>query len=460
MPDFVDYLKLIAGEGGVITAAAERTPYERDWRGLVQNPSLAVALPQNTIQVVEIVKLCAAHKIAIVPQGGNTGLVAGAVPVPDRAQIILGFSRMNRIKNIDNKGNYIIVEAGVTLAAVQEAAISVNRLFPVSFAAQGSAHIGGVVSTNAGGMQVLAYGNMRAQVLGLEVVLADGRIWSGLSPLHKDNTGYDLKQMFIGAEGTLGLITAACLRLHPAPQTQAMALVGVADAQAAISLYQATREIFANTLTLFEFMEEAALGLAGKPPFAAPAYVLLEISASAAAAQMEDFLAPTQQNGLVLDAAIAASLAARQKLMALRENIPAGELAAGGALKHDIAVPLGQVAPMVAAAHTALAQAHPDCRLNIFGHLGDGNLHINIRPAAGQSLADLAPRQAAMTRMIEDLALRYGGSFSAEHGIGQLRLASMAAHKSPQALSMMRAVKQALDPDGIFNPGKLLPSAC
>lgn len=459
--DFCGALQTLLGETGVLTGPAGRAPFERDWRGLVQNPAVAVAFPKTTQQVSDIVKLCVEHGVAIVPQGGNTGLVAGAVPIAGRPQLILSFNRMNAIRSIDLAADSIVAEAGMPLAKLQEAAAEVDRLFPVSFAADGTAQIGGVISTNAGGVQVLSYGNMRAQVLGLEAVLNDGAIWHGLNALPKDNTGYDLKQLFIGAEGTLGLITAACLRLHPAPRAQAMALVGVSTPAEAMALFQSMRRSAGPALTLCEFMTAEALALGGTPPFRAPAYLLLEISALEDDAEpqtlIERVLETALADGTALDAVVVQSLREREALLALREAIPEGELEAGGAVKHDISVPLSRMAEMVAETESFIAQNHPGCRLNIFGHLGDGNLHINIRPPEGKTLADLAAQKTAITTGIETLAVGLGGSFSAEHGIGQFRLAGMAAHKSPEALALMRRLKQAFDPAGLFNPGKTLP---
>jgi FAD/FMN-containing dehydrogenase len=459
--DFCDALKALLGEHGVLTEPADRAPFERDWRGLSQYPALAVAFPKTAQQVSDIVNLCTEHRVAIVPQGGNTGLVAGAVPVAHKAQLIVSFNRMNQIRAIDLAANFIIAEAGVPLASVQKAAADADRLFPMSFAADGTAQVGGVISTNAGGVQVLSYGNMRAQVLGLEVVLADGSIWNGLNALPKDNTGYDLKQVFIGAEGTLGLITAACLRLHPAPRARATALVGTKSAAQATQLFQAVRRVAGPALTLCEFMAAEALALGGTAPFDAPAYLLLEISALEDDAEpqvlIERVLEVALDDGTALDAVIAQSERERAALLALREGIPEGELETGGAVKHDISVPLSRMAEMVEATESLVAQSYPGCRLNIFGHLGDGNLHINVRPPVGKTLGDLAEQKAAITYAIESLAMRLGGSFSAEHGIGQFRLAGMAAHKSPEALAMMRRLKQAFDPAGLFNPGKTIP---
>jgi FAD/FMN-containing dehydrogenase len=437
----VSALRAALGEGAVLTAPNDLAPYERDWRGLVQHPAMAVVLPKTSAQVSDIIKLCRAHGAKIVPQGGNTGLVAGGVPVAGVPQIIVSCNRLNAIRGLDAAANTITVEAGVTVAAVQQAAERAGRLFGVSFGAEGSAQIGGAISTNAGGMQVLAYGSMRAQVLGLEVVLADGRIWDGLTALAKDNTGYDLKQLFIGAEGTLGLITAATLRLLPVPQTRVTALVGVDSPESALRLFAAA----GPGLTLCEYMRGDSLHLgAGRLPFAAPDYVLLEGPHL-----------PEQMFEGALDAVIAQSESQRLAFIAWREAISEGELRTGGAVKHDISVPLGRIPDMVHATESLVAARYPGCRPNIFGHLGDGNLHINIRPPEGVPLADLP--KAAITADIESLAVSLGGSFSAEHGIGQFRLPGMVAHKPQVSLDLMRKIRHALDPDQLFNPGKTIP---
>jgi FAD/FMN-containing dehydrogenase len=460
-------LRAVLGDGALLTAPEDRAAYETDWRQLSSQAALGVALPHTTAQVAAIVKLCAGAGVSIVPQGGNTGLVAGGVPAPGGNQLVLSLRRMNRIRALDPVGDTITVEAGVTLRAVQEAAAQAQKLFPVSFGAEGSAQIGGAISTNAGGMQVLQYGSMRAQVLGLEAVLAGGDIWDGLSALRKNNTGLDLKQLFIGAEGTLGIITAATLRLYPAISAQASALVGVAGVAAALELFTLIRRQAGDALTLCEFIDGPAMALGaahtpgGRLPFSAPAYVLLEISAldpaAAPAATLERLLAETLESGLAHDAVIAQSTREAESLIAMREAVSEGELREGGAVKHDIAVPLAAMPETVAAIEALVAEKYTGCRLNIFGHLGDGNLHINLRPAPGQTLASLGSRKSAITADIEALAVARGGSFSAEHGIGQFRRAGMRAHKSAVELGLMRVIKAALDPQNLFNPGKLLP---
>ncbi|MGE4481699.1 FAD-binding oxidoreductase [Acidocella sp.] len=465
--NLIEALRAALGEGAVLTNPSERAAYEQDWRGLVNNPALAVILPKSTEQVSQAVRLCAAHSVRIVPQGGNTGLVAGAVPIEGADQVILSFSRLRAVREIDVLADTITVEAGMTLAAVQQEAANANRFFPVSLGAEGTAEIGGVISTNAGGLQVLSYGNMRAQVLGLEVVLADGTLWHGLSGLRKDNTGYDLKQVFIGSEGTLGLITAATLRLHPPVASRASALVGIENLEQGLRIFSVMRHAAGPALTLCEFCTHAALALGaahtqgGRLPFAAPAYLLLEISALEGGRDpqemLETVLMKELEEGRALDAAIAQSERERLDFLALRENISEGELREGGAVKHDISVSLSRLAELVSAVETLVARDYPGFRPNIFGHVGDGNLHVNIRPPEGQDMAAIAARKAAITTSIETLAVSLQGSFSAEHGIGQLRLPGMVAHKSPTDLSLMRAIKHALDPAGLLNPGKTVP---
>lgn len=467
--ELITALREALGAGAVLVDQSDRAAYERDWRGLVNNPALAVVLPDSTEQVAAVVRLCALHKVRIVPQGGNTGLVAGAVPIAAPDQVILSFSRLRAVRDVDIVADTMTVEAGLTLAAAQQEAAKAGRFFPVSLGAEGTAEIGGGISTNAGGLQVLSYGTMRAQILGLEVVLHDGQIWHGLSGLRKDNTGYDLKQLFIGAEGTLGLITAATLRLYPSIALRASALVGIHTLQDGLGVFAAMRQAAGTNLTLCEFCtyEALALGAAhmpgGRLPFHAPSYLLLEISALAGAANpqelLERVLLTELEAGRALDAAIAQSERERLDFIALREAIPEGELREGGAVKHDISVPLGRLPEMVAAVEALLAQKYPGFRLNIFGHVGDGNLHINVRPPQGQTMADITAYKNDITRDVEALAVSMQGSFSAEHGVGLLRLPGMLSHKAGVDLALMRAIKQALDPHGLFNPGKTIPEA-
>jgi FAD/FMN-containing dehydrogenase len=467
--NFVRKLNSALGVKGVVTEAAERAPFETDWRKLSAETALAVALPANTSEVSAVVTLCREAGVKIVPQGGNTGLVAGGVPVADVPQLVLNLRRMSKILDFDAVGETITVEAGVTLLAVQEAAAARGKMFPVSLGAEGTAQIGGVISTNAGGIQVLAYGNMRAQVLGLEVVLADGRVWNGLRALRKDNTGFDLKQLFIGAEGCLGVVTAAVLRLQPGIKERATALVGVTSLEAALDCFAALRAQAGAGLTMCEFISRAAMELAvahvagARLPCEAPAYLLVEISAHAADERVEDKLLAALEavlrDGRAVDAVIAQSDRERLDFLRLREAIPEGEMIEGGSVKHDIAVPIARIPETVRAIEALVGEHYADCRLNVFGHVGDGNLHVNVQPPAGQTLADLADRKAGLTAAVEGIAVAQGGSFSAEHGIGQVRIPGMAAHKQDLELDLMRAVKRALDAEGVFNPGKMLPGA-
>jgi FAD/FMN-containing dehydrogenase len=467
MMNFIEQLKHAIGANNVLTEASDREGFETDWRKIHRHDAVCVALPETAAQVADIMKLAGVAGIGVVPQGGNTGLVAGGVPVADRPQIVLALRRMNKIRDVDTIGDTITVEAGATLQAVQEAAAKREKLFPVSFGAEGSAEIGGIISTNAGGMQVLAYGSTRAQVLGLEVVLADGRIWDGMRALRKDNTGFDLKQLFIGGEGMLGVITAAVLRLQPAVTARATALVGVGSLEAALLVFEALRARAGAALTMCEFITRDAmrLGVAHMPgarmAFEAAAYLLVEISGHRPDEAVEETLLAGLEGlleaGIAADAVIAKSERERLDLVQLRETIPEGELNEGGAVKHDIAVPIGNIPATVRAIEKLVAADYPDCRLNIFGHVGDGNLHVNVRPPAGQTLRDLNDRKAAITAAVEGIAVAHAGSFSAEHGIGQMRIVGMAAHKSAVELDLMRALKAALDPNAILNPGKMLP---
>jgi D-lactate dehydrogenase (cytochrome) len=340
-------------------------------------------------------------------------------------------------------------------------------MFPVSLGAEGTAQIGGVISTNAGGLQVLSYGSMRRQVLGLEVVLADGRIWHGLKTLRKDNTGFDLKQVFIGGEGLLGIITAASLALQPAVVSRATALAGVASLEAALKLFQNLRNGAGEAMTMCEFISSPSMELSlahipdGRRPLSAPAYVLVEFSAHAEsvaiAGLLETMLEAALADAIATDVIIAQSERERADLIRIRETIADAELAEGGAVKHDISVPLALIPETVRAVEMLIAEKFPDCRLNIFGHLGDGNLHVNVRPPPGRRLRDIEDRKAAITGGVEAIAVARAGSFSAEHGIGQMRIAGMRAHKSGVELSMMRELKRVFDPGQLLNPGKMLP---
>jgi FAD/FMN-containing dehydrogenase len=440
----------------VVRDAEAKAAFETDWRRLYAYKAEAVVQPATVEQVAGVVRFCAARGLAVVPQGGKTGLVAGGVPRAGGGQVVVSLRRMTDILALDTVGDTITVQAGVTLQGVQEAAAAAGRLFPVSLGAEGTAQIGGVISTNAGGIQVLRYGSMRAQVLGLQVVLADGTVWEGLRSLRKDNAGYDLKQLFIGAEGTLGIITAATLKLWPAVPARQTALIAVGGLAAGVALFQSLRAHAVEGLTMAEYMTPAAftLGVAhvlgARAPFDAPGYVLAEWGG--------DSLAPLEaalEAGLAADAVVAQSERERTEFLKIRESVSDAELAAGGAVKHDIAVPIGELAATLADVETLVAEKFAPCRLNVYGHMGDGNLHVNVRPGPGVALADLD--KPAISAAVEALAVARRGTFSAEHGIGQMKLDGMAAHKSPVELRLMRAVKAALDPAGMMNPGKILP---
>jgi FAD/FMN-containing dehydrogenase len=462
--DFFDSLRAVVGATRVLTGAEEVAPFCTDWRGRYTGTASCVVLPGTTDEVAAVVRICAEAGVAIVPQGGNTGLCGGATPTGGEVVIVL--TRLNRIRAVDADNNSITVEAGCTLHAVQEAARVADRLFPLSLAAEGSATIGGNLATNAGGVQVLRYGNARELTLGVEVVLADGRIWNGLRALRKDNTGYDLKHLFIGAEGTLGLITAATLRLHPLSRIQATAWVAVPDPAAAVSLLGRLRDAAGDNVTAFEIVGRPALELvlkhipnAREPLPGKPVWQLLvELSGARAdlSATLESVLAGAVADGLAADAVLAASEAQTAALWALRENVSEAQKIEGVSIKHDIAVPVSRIAEFIARADAALAAAFPGVRIVCFGHIGDGNLHYNQSKADAESNTGFIARTEAVNRVVHDLVHELGGSISAEHGLGQLKREEILRYKSETEMDLMRAVKQALDPRGLMNPGKLL----
>ncbi len=465
--DFHRELGLIIGASRVLVAADDVAPFCTDWRGRYSGNALCVALPGSTEEVAAVVRACVAAGVAVVPQGGNTGLCGGATPT--RGEVVVSLRRMNRIRAIDADNNSITVEAGCTLHAVQEAAREADRLFPLSLAAEGSATIGGNLSTNAGGVQVLRYGNARELTLGLEVVLADGRIWNGLRALRKDNTGYDLKHLFIGAEGTLGLITAATLKLFPRPRTHATAWVAVPDPASAVRLLGRLRDAAGDNVTAFEIVGRPALELvlrhipnARDPLLGKPAWqVLIELGGSSdmggdLSATLERALEAAAEDGIVNDAVLAASEAQTAALWALRENVSEAQKIEGISIKHDIAVPVSRIAEFIARADAALRAAFPEVRIICFGHIGDGNLHYNQSRSDAQSNDEFIAQTGAVNRIVHDLVHGLGGSISAEHGLGQLKREEVLRYKSQTEMDLMRAVKQALDPRGLMNPGKLL----
>jgi FAD/FMN-containing dehydrogenase len=462
--DFHAELRQIVGESRVLTTAADIAPYCTDWRGRYSGAASCVVLPGNTEEVAAVVRACADTGAAIVPQGGNTGLCGGATPIG--GEVVISLTRLNRIRAVDADNNSITVEAGCTLHAVQQAAQEIDRLFPLSLAAEGSATIGGNLSTNAGGVQVLRYGNARELALGLEVVLADGRIWNGLRGLRKDNTGYDLKHLFIGAEGTLGLITAATLKLFPRPRARATAWAAAPDPAAAVSLLGRLRDAAGDNVTAFEIVGRPALELvlrhipgARDPLPDRPEWqVLIELSGARddLAATLEQVLQQATEAAVVVDAVVAASEAQTAALWALRENVSEAQKIEGVSIKHDIAVPVSRIAEFIERADAALLAAFPHVRIVCFGHIGDGNLHYNLSRPDAQSNAGFIAQTEAVNRIVHDLVHELGGSISAEHGLGQLKREEVLRYKSATEMDMMRAVKLALDPRRLMNPGKLL----
>jgi len=467
--DTLDALARIVGEEHAIRDADAMAPYLVEWRDRYVGKAALILKPGDTQEVAAILARAHATRTAIVPQGGNTGLVGGQIPFETGHEVVVSLSRLNRVRDIDLGGNTMTVEAGLVLAQAQQVAASAGRLFPLSLASEGSCQIGGVLATNAGGMSALAYGSARHLALGLEVVLADGQVWDGLKTLRKDNTGYDLKQWFIGAEGTLGIITGATLKLFPKPAAHATALIAVADLKAAVTLLGALRTTLAGSLTTFEVMPRLALELAIKhiagvsDPLgsAQPWYVLAEIGLAGTAdvhdGQFADTLNGLRESGEILDAVLASSETQRLALWHIRENIPAAQTREGASIKHDISLPIAAIPEFVATAGAAVLAIAPGARMVSYGHLGDGNLHFNFSPAPGAEAAEFLAKTEAIKRAVHDLVAERRGSFSAEHGIGKLKVGELARYENPVALDMMRLIKHSLDPHGIMNPGKVLP---
>jgi len=464
----IEELRVLLGADALLEAPQDMAPFLTDWRGRYTGRACAVALPRSTAQVAQAVQWCARHAMAVVPQGGNTGLVGGATPDASGRALVLSTRRLRGIRALDTANDSITVEAGCVLQQVQRAAEERERLFPLSLAAQGSCTIGGNLATNAGGTQVLRYGNARELTLGLEVVLADGTVWDGLRALRKDNTGYDLKQLFIGSEGTLGVITAACLRLFPLPRARVVCLLACDTVADSIALLNLARAHAGPALTAFELMSAACLRLVDaqaatvRPRFAhEPAWtVLLEWSepADAAHAQQacEALCAAAVQCGAARDAILATSLADARALWELRESIPSAQSRSGGNVKHDISLPLGALVDFVRDAEAALAGLSAQLQALVFGHLGDGNLHFNVGVRAGLPAEQAFAHESAINDIVYRAVARCGGSVSAEHGLGQLRTALAHSLKSAPELALLRAVKMALDPHARMNPGKVV----
>jgi len=442
--------------------------YERDWRKRYAGRALAVVRPADTAQVAAVVALAREHRAALVPQGGNTGLVGGGVPDGSGTQLLLSLQRLNRVRQIDPSNLTMTVEAGCVLQSVQQAAREADLLFPLSLAAEGSCTIGGNLATNAGGTQVLRYGNARELCLGLEVVTADGAIWDGLSGLRKDNTGYDLRDLFIGSEGTLGVITAATLKLHPLPRARMTALAACDTLRDAVTLLGLAQARCGAALTGFEVMNALSLALVRKhfPQLAQPLgprpwTVLLELSDSEgeehARTQFESLLEEALERGAIDDAAVAETLSQSHAMWHLRESIPLAQSEEGLNIKHDIALPVSRIPNFVERCDALLAERFPGARLVDFGHLGDGNLHYNVQAPESVAAADfLREHEAAVNAIVYDEVTAHGGSISAEHGIGQLKREELAQRKNPVALQLMRQIKHALDPRGLMNPGRVI----
>jgi len=465
---FLEQLRRICGQAHVLTEG-DLSAWEVDWRKRSYGKALAVVRPGNTEEVAQIVKACLAARVSLVPQGGNTGLVVGSTPDDSGTQVVLSLQRLRAVREIDAANLTITVEAGCVLQHLQEAALQAGFLFPLSLAAEGSCTIGGNLATNAGGTQVLRYGNARELCLGLEVVTAAGEVWHGLSGLRKDNTGYDLRDLYIGSEGTLGVITAATLKLYPLPAARLTAWAAVASMDEAVALLGLAQQHLGASLTGFEVMGQFALSLVVKHfaqlkvPFhdSAAFGVLLECSdqesETHARALFERLLEAALSKGCVSDAVVAESLAQARQLWHVRESIPLAQAEEGLNIKHDISVPVSRIPDFVRDTDALLQKEIPGVRLVNFGHLGDGNLHYNVQAPAGvDAQAFLREHEDEVNTLVFDTVQRFGGSISAEHGVGTLKVSKLEQHKSPVALSLMRAIKTALDPHKLMNPGKLL----
>jgi FAD/FMN-containing dehydrogenase len=457
------------GPAGCITESERIAPYLIDFRNLYHGETRLVARPCSTAETSEVVAICHELGVGIVPHGGNTGYCGGATPGTGGDEIVLSLARMNRIRALDAANFTITAEAGCILADVKAAAEAADRLFPLSLGSEGSCQVGGNLATNAGGLNALRYGVARDLTLGLEVVLPDGRVLEGLTSLRKDNTGYDLRDLFIGAEGTLGVITAASLKLFPALRSVETAFIAVADPAAAVELLARLRAASGDAVSTFEYLPRIAIELTTRhvhgviDPLGRPydCYVLCEVSSAREAAGLREVLEASLEralaDGLVLDAAIAESLAQRNSMWKLRESVPEAQRAEGASIKHDVSVPVASLPAFMAEATTAVLAIIPMARMVTYGHVGDGNLHFNVSEPAGGDRAAFMSREAEIQGAVHEIVRRYRGSISAEHGIGQLKRAQLARHKDPVALAVMRTIKQSLDPRGIMNRGKVLP---
>lgn len=469
---FMSALEAIVGQAGLVSDADSQSRYTRDWRGKYKSGALAVVRPASTNEVSQVVKACAQHGIAITPQGGNTGLVGGSVPAEPSREIVISLDRMNAIEDMDPDGNTMVVQAGCILADAQTAAERANRLFPLSLGAEGTCMIGGNLSTNAGGINVIRYGNMRDLVLGLEVVLADGRVWNGMNRLRKDNTGYDLKHLFIGAEGTLGIITRAVLKTFPRPSDRVTAWLACDSPERCLDALNMLRERLGDAILASEIIPAIALDqtlqqIPGtKPPLSPspPWSLLIEVGVFDEARAVRDTVDGVLQDavieGVIYDGVVAQNIAQAAAFWKLREGIPEAEVKSGPSIKHDVSVPVHRVAELIERGTALLHRLSPGARPVPFGHLGDGNLHFNLS-APAEAVGDPQAEAAFLAdwddinRAFHDLVQEMGGSISAEHGIGRLKKSELARTADGVGLDVMRSVKTALDPNGVLNPGKI-----
>ena len=468
MDTFIQQCQEIIGTEYVYIAETDKAPYLTDWGRRFTGQSKAVLKPKNVHEVASLVKLCQSHKIAIVPQGGNTGLCGGATPDKSGNSVVMSTARLNAVRNLDLENAAITLEAGVILSHAQQAALGAGKLFPLSLAAEGSCTIGGNLATNAGGVQVLHYGNMRDLTLGLEVVTPNGDIFNGLRGLRKDNTGYSLKDLYIGSEGTLGIITAATLKLYPLPRSKATAIVGLTSVQSAVELIELSRMKSNANLTAFELISTRALSLVTKTTknfdsllnTTSGWVVLLEFSSmedgANSQAQMELLLSEAFESDLITDAVIANSIQQSKELWSIRETIPEAQLKLGTIIKHDISLPISALPEFIFSTQVKLNELYPNASTIIFGHLGDGNLHYNLAPNSPELSGWIEENRSSINQLIHNEVYKYSGSFSAEHGIGQSKRDELPHRKSAVEIELMRTIKKALDPQNIMNPGKIL----
>ncbi|WP_299441025.1 FAD-binding oxidoreductase [uncultured Rhodospira sp.] len=464
----LDRLAEIVGPAAVLTEAADMAPHLEEPRGLFHGKARAVVKPATTEQAAAVVAACHAAGAPVVPQGGNTGLVGGNVPFEHGREVVISTARLNRIRDLDPVNLTVTVEAGVILADLQRAAADADCLFPVSLAAEGTCQIGGSIASNAGGTGVLRYGSMREQVLGLEVVLPDGRIWTGLRRLGKDNAGYALRHLFIGSEGTLGLVTAATLKLYPGPKATATALCGLDDLEKVTALLRHARAWSGDAVTAFEFMPRFGIEITARhmpgcaDPLEAPWpwYALIELSSPRADAgvrdDLEELLGEALEQEMIADAVLAESLDQRDGLWRLRESMSEAQAFEGGSIKHDVSLPVSSIPAFIARANVAVEDILPGIRPCPFGHVGDGNVHYNLTQPEGMDKAAYLARWDEVSHMVHDIVAAMDGSVAAEHGVGRLKVGELERLKAPVELEMMRAIKHALDPDGRFNPGKVV----